>query len=723
MADTAAPRVSVVICTRNRAAQLRQALLAVLSSEGLAASDYEVLVVDNGSTDETRLVVEEVQRVSNLAQGPRVAYVSEPNVGLSRARNAGVRAAAGTVVAFTDDDCVPSREWLRRLLEVFGEAPRPDVVFGRVEADGPAIGLDGLSVKDTHGAAWYEPPKTPVGFGHGNNFAVRAAVFGRMAGFDPLLGAGGALGAGEDCDFAYRVHASGGCLLFDSRPCVRHATRTDERDAARTYVNYARGRGAFYAKHIRRGDSWPWRWWWWELHDGLARCRVAQGRRRFWIDLAGTITGFLAYWLAAATARELQGADAPGAGKGPERVLAISPLVPFPADEGRKRRQSTVIRSLAHRFHTTLVLFAEPGAASSRALEVEPLADVVMLDRNGARGRRRPRYRLARHLDYWCALDPWFVRERDDRQLSELLREASAVPWSAVVVFNLPISGRTRPWLRRLKGQGARVVLDGDDYESAKQWRLLCSLPRSWEWLKQWVEWLRIRRYERRWLPDFSQVWMSHEADAAALRRRGVNATVVPNTVELPELNGQAEGEPPWDCVFVGMMGYVANVDAVRWFAQEVWPRIRALRPRARFAVVGKRPAPEVLALDGHDGIVVTGAVKDVADYLRSAKVAVVPIRLGGGTRIKVLDAFANGLAVVSTPVGVEGLAVAHARHALIASSPEAFAEACVRLFDDGALRRNLGQAARRHVEARYAQPALESRLAELLPLNAERAS
>lgn len=397
------------------------------------------------------------------------------------------------------------------------------------------------------------------------------------------------------------------------------------------------------------------------------------------------------------------------------RMLIVSPLVPYPDDEGRKRRQWAIIRALAKHFSVTLVAFGDPKSDAGPLERQGILQEVVVLDRSEAYGRQRSDSRLKRHLDYWFSATPWLVRERLSPRLQRFLKERSS-GWAAVVVFNVPITGNVLGWLELWKKQGVRILLDGDDYESAKQQRLYRALPAGAGRFKQWLEWVKIRRYEKNKLPLFSQVWYCNEADAQALESRGLrNTVVVPNTVDIP---ASVPSTIQWDYVFVGMMGYVANVDAVLWFLNTAWPQIRAARPGASFAIVGKLPTPAIRAWHGRQGVTVTGEVPDANAYFKKAKVTVIPMRLGGGTRIKALDAFAAGSAVVSTAIGVEGFALADDREALVADTPESFASACLRLFDDASLRETLGQAARRLVEQRYTHAALEEHLEKLLVLN-----
>jgi sugar transferase (PEP-CTERM/EpsH1 system associated) len=155
------------------------------------------------------------------------------------------------------------------------------------------------------------------------------------------------------------------------------------------------------------------------------------------------------------------------------------------------------------------------------------------------------------------------------------------------------------------------------------------------------------------------------------------------------------------DVLFIGRMDYHANIDAALFFVKNVWPLIHARRPELRLVIAGAQPAPPVLALR-QQSITVTGTVDDVRPFYRSALVSVVPLRVGGGTRLKALEAMAAGTPVVSTTLGAEGLAVTHGRNILIADGPQAFADAVVSLREDSAQWQELAANARRLVEMTY---------------------
>jgi glycosyltransferase involved in cell wall biosynthesis len=149
-------------------------------------------------------------------------------------------------------------------------------------------------------------------------------------------------------------------------------------------------------------------------------------------------------------------------------------------------------------------------------------------------------------------------------------------------------------------------------------------------------------------------------------------------------------------------MDYHANVDGVRWFSDEVFPRIRAVRPDAEFQIVGSHPTREVERLARRSGIEVTGFVEDVRPYLRAGAVVVIPLRIGGGTRLKVMEALAMAKPVVSTSVGAEGIGVTSGKDVLLADGAAEFALAVIGLLQQPEYGLWLGGAGRRLVEDCY---------------------
>jgi polysaccharide biosynthesis protein PslH len=178
------------------------------------------------------------------------------------------------------------------------------------------------------------------------------------------------------------------------------------------------------------------------------------------------------------------------------------------------------------------------------------------------------------------------------------------------------------------------------------------------------------------------------------MRSEGNPAPVIP--MKKTRQNFHLTPRAGADFVFLGSMDWSPNVDGMLWFVEQVWPRITARAPESRLDVVSRTPPATILALAERDSrIRVTGTVPDVRPYLWSGKVAIVPLRIGGGTRLKIYEAMAASLPVVSTTVGAEGLPLDSSETILLADQPVDFAEHCIRLLEDAALRSRIGQSGR----------------------------
>ena len=190
---------------------------------------------------------------------------------------------------------------------------------------------------------------------------------------------------------------------------------------------------------------------------------------------------------------------------------------------------------------------------------------------------------------------------------------------------------------------------------------------------------------------------------------------IVPNTVRtdwMPGLEVVAR-RYPHRMLLTGVFSYRPNIEAARELAELVLPAVRAQVPDASVELVGRHPTARVRALhDPERGVQVRGEVDDIRPHLLGAGVMVVPLRVGGGTRLKILEAMSAGLPVVATATAAEGLCAVDGTHLLIAESPQEIATAALTLMSDGCLATRLARAARELVEARFSRPALRSRIA-----------
>lgn len=210
------------------------------------------------------------------------------------------------------------------------------------------------------------------------------------------------------------------------------------------------------------------------------------------------------------------------------------------------------------------------------------------------------------------------------------------------------------------------------------------------------VEFRKMLRYERNAARKFHHIIAVSEHDRSLMETwvEGAKITVVPTGVDLREYRPDFDRAPqPGLVVFVGAMDWEPNVDAMEYFCQRIWPQVRTEAPEARLRIVGRNPGERVQKLASNH-VEITGRVPSVLDHLREAAVVVVPLRIGGGTRLKIYEAMAAGKAVVSTSVGAEGLDIHPGRDIVLADNPRLFSSAVVTLLHDHNLRQKYEKAA-----------------------------
>jgi glycosyltransferase involved in cell wall biosynthesis len=209
------------------------------------------------------------------------------------------------------------------------------------------------------------------------------------------------------------------------------------------------------------------------------------------------------------------------------------------------------------------------------------------------------------------------------------------------------------------------------------------------------VEFRKMLRYERNAARKFHHIIAVSEHDRSLMETwvEGAKITVVPTGVDLVQYRPDEGPAQSGLVLFVGAMDWEPNVDAMEYFCERIWPSVRSQAPEARLRIVGRNPGDRVRQL-ASDVVEITGRVPSVADHLREASVVVVPLRIGGGTRLKIYEAMAAGKAVISTSVGAEGLDVHHGRDIVLADNPQSFADAVLTLLRDPNLRRKYEKAA-----------------------------
>ena len=233
-------------------------------------------------------------------------------------------------------------------------------------------------------------------------------------------------------------------------------------------------------------------------------------------------------------------------------------------------------------------------------------------------------------------------------------------------------------------------------------------------------QWKRMLRFERNVLSRFDRVLAVSDADAETFGRLYPDAVrspihTIPTGVDTSYFTPMPGTEKRAHLVFTGSMDWLPNQDGMTYFVRDILPGIRQVEPAVTLSIIGRAPTPAVRRLAEQSGIEVTGRVDDVRSHVAAGEVYIVPLRIGGGTRLKIFEAMSMGKAVVSTTVGAEGLPVSHGRDIIIADEPARFAEAVIHMIRDAAARRRIEEAARRLVVERYDWRAVASDFEEAL--------
>ena len=369
----------------------------------------------------------------------------------------------------------------------------------------------------------------------------------------------------------------------------------------------------------------------------------------------------------------------------------------LPLDTGGKIRSFHLAKELARRHEVTLFTFY-PEHHSDRHHELEKifsrvallpmklatrgsLADCVNYARNLFSGRPHAMTKYCRP-EVSRKLREHLRQEEYDAIICDFLLTAAVIPWDI-------------PCPKIIFTHNVEDVIWRRHYEVSRNpfWKAI-----------SWREYRTMDNMERRYLRRADHILTVSAADRQTFSEflDPSKITVIQTGVDIEYFRPTAGPEEENSLVFTGSMDWLPNEDGIFYFAEQILPLVRREIPNATLTVVGRSPSARLLALAEKSGIKITGRVDDVRPYIDRSAVYIVPLRIGGGTRIKIFEAMAMGKTVLSTSIGAEGLPVTHGRNILLADTPATFADRAILLLKSQKSRETLGQAARALVEQHY---------------------
>jgi len=379
------------------------------------------------------------------------------------------------------------------------------------------------------------------------------------------------------------------------------------------------------------------------------------------------------------------------------KVLLLTQVLPYPPDSGPKIKTYHVLRYLAERHQVTLVSFIRSDRERELAKVLEPYCaaiHTVPMRRSIATEIRA----LALSL---LTGKPWMMTRDHRAALAQVIDDLNAK-----ITFDVAHADQLNMAQYAMRLPQARKVLDLHNalwLLYRRVWETMPNGPRKWLLGR---DWRLLKRYEGDLIRRFDAVLAVTDDDRRAqLEAAGVpvDIAVIPIAIDTDAVRPIERLPDARTVLHIGTMYWPPNIEGVLWFARQVWPQVKASVPEARFAIVGARPPREVQALAEADpSIEVTGYVEDPTAIFQRTAATIVPVSAGSGMRVKILEAFARGLPLVTTTIGFEGINAIPEQHLLAADDPAAYAPAVTRLLQYPEQGERLARNARRLVVERY---------------------
>lgn len=396
-------------------------------------------------------------------------------------------------------------------------------------------------------------------------------------------------------------------------------------------------------------------------------------------------------------------------------IVVIAPFLPYPPDFGGALRVYHLVRELSRAGDEVTVLAPATGAEFDAIRQLGEICDIVAVPAPATARTPASRRKRLQQITSLISTDSFLRKSSYLPQMQTTLDRLFLTRRIDLLQYEFPQSALYRPT------RPVPTIFDAHNVEHDLLRRVALGGQSTTQSDFNTIEYRKLRRLEQRAWQDATVTIATSERDSEIITSTtGRETPIVPNGVDLDRFQFRERQPNARRIVFIGAMRHQPNADGAIWFARHALPLVQRSFPDARFSIVGADPPPAVQALQS-PSVEITGRVEDVRPYLDSAALAVVPLFSGGGTRLKILEAFAAGVPVVSTTIGAEGIEAFDGQHLLLADGTQGFAHSVVSLFSQTDLAMQLASAGRDLVEQRFGWGAIIAKLVHAHDLATER--
>jgi sugar transferase (PEP-CTERM/EpsH1 system associated) len=391
------------------------------------------------------------------------------------------------------------------------------------------------------------------------------------------------------------------------------------------------------------------------------------------------------------------------------KILILDEEFPYPLNTGKRIRSFNLTKRIAAGHEVYYLAYGKPDSAELKEFEKNNIKPIVVPHQIPKKSGILFYFRLLKNLfsEYPYIVTSHYsdiFQRTFEKAISQIGPDLIICEWSPYSIFIKNIT------------QIKKMVV-AHNIES-RIWQRY--YENETQFLKKWYikkQWEKVERFERtafEWADGATAVSSIEASEIQAMNPK-MHVQVVDNGVDLEYFKPSLSKTESKELIFVGSMNWRPNQDAIQYFVHDIFPLVKKKDPNISATFVGQNPPPHIEKLNQISGIKIIGRVEDIRPYVHKAGVYIVPLRIGGGTRLKILEAFAMGKTVISTPVGAEGLDISDGKNILIAETPENFAEKILLPINDKHLNTQLGLAGRKLVEEQYGWDILAGKLDRFL--------